>query len=475
MTLARDPNVAIEATRVDAARGALQIASGQFDPVVASGLSQESSNVPKSPASTQETRTLQSTLGVTKQFRTGLTLEPQFQLDRNQNVTAGSSALNTGTLKFQIRQPLLRGRGRAAVQAAELSAEREVAASGLDLRFAVSQRVQVVVSQYWQVRAAEHNLEVLRASERSSRELLESTRKLIAADQVPAAEIVQLEASLAAAESARIGGERDLFAQKQALGREIGLDPAEIAALPLPADPFPEIRPEEVPAVTQARGFIDLALRSRADLEAARQRRIETDLQRKAAENALKPQLDLVLAPGYSGLADNGGAGGFIGPLFRNVPGASALLSLALSWPTLNQRALGALLQIDAARRQNDLGIELLVKGIGADVPAALDAVERDALRLVKAREAVGLFERAFSNEEKKLKAGTSTLLDLITQRDRLTTARQTEVSAELALALSLLDLRFRTGTLVGSGGGPGGEVETARLTTLPSPREGAP
>jgi outer membrane protein len=475
MTLARDPNVAIEATRVDTARGALQIASGQFDPVVASGLSQTSSNVPRSPSSSQETRMLQSTLGVTQQFRTGLILEPQFQLDRSQDVTAGSRPLNTGTLTFQIRQPLLRGRGRAAVQAAELSAEREVAASGLDLRFAVSQRVQVVASQYWQVRAAEHNLEVLRASERSSRELLENTRKLIAADQVPAAEIVQLEASLASAESARIGGERDLFAQKQALGREIGLDAAEIASLPLPSDPFPDIRPEDVPPVTRSRGFIDLALRSRADLEAARQRRIETDLQRRAAENALKPQLDLVLAPGYSGLSDGGGAGGFVGPLFRNVPGASTLLSLALSWPTLNQRALGALLQVDAARRQNDLAIELLAKGIGADVPAALDAVDRDALRLAKAREAVGLFERAFTNEEKKLKAGTSTLLDLITQRDRLTAARQTEVAAELALALSLLDLRFRTGTLVGSGGGPAGEVELARLTTLPSPGEGTP
>jgi outer membrane protein len=475
MTLARDPNVAIEVTRVDTARGALQIASGQFDPVVASGLSQTNDDVPKSLTASQETRTLQNTLGVTKQFRSGLTLEPQFELDRSQNVTAGSSALNTGTLTFQIRQPLLRGRGRAAVQAAELSAEREVAASGLDLRFAVSQRVQVVAAQYWQVRAAEHNLEVLRASERSSRDLLASTRKLIAADQVPAADLVQLEASVAAAESARIGGERDLFTERQSLGREIGLDAAEIAALPLPSDPFPDVRPEEVPPVTRSQGFIDLALRSRADLEAARQRRIETDLQRKAAENALKPQLDLVLRPGYSGLSDGGGAGGFVGPLFRNIPGASTLLSLALSWPTLNQRALGALLQVDAARRQNDLAIELLAKGIGADVPAALDAVQQDALRLVRARQAVGLFERAFTNEEKKLRAGTSTLLDLITQRDRLTAARQTEVAAELALALSLLDLRFRTGTLVGRGGGPTGEVELARLTTLPSLREGAP
>jgi len=467
MTLARDPNVAIEVARVDAARGALQFASGQFDPVVASGLSRTDSNVPDSLSSSQETRTLQNNFGVTKQFRSGLILAPQYQLSRSGDLTAG-------TVTFQLRQPLLRGRGREAVQAAELSAEREVVASGLDLRQAVSQRVLVVASQYWQVRAAEHNLEVLRASESSSRELMENTRKLIAADQVPAADLVQLEASLAAAESARIGGERDLFTERQSLGREIGLDPGEIAALPLPSDPFPDIRPAAVPTAGESRAFIDLALRHRADLEAARQRQVETDLQRRAAENALKPQLDLVLAPGYSGLSDGSSAGSFFSPLFRNVPGASSLLSLALSWPTLNQRALGALLQVDAARRQNALVVDLLAKGIGADVPAALDAVGRDALRLEKAREAVRLFERTFANEEKKLRAGTSTLLDLITQRDRLTAARQTEVASELNLALSLLDLRFRTGTLLGNRGSLG-EVEISRLTTLPSPGESAP
>ncbi len=473
MTLANDPNVAIEAARVDSALGALQIASGRFDPVVTSGLSQTSSNVPQSLSSSQESRTLQNTLGVSKEFRSGLILEPQLQLDRTQDITAGSGTLNAGTVKFQLRQPLLRGRGRAAVQAEELSAEREVVAAGLDLRHTVTQRLRVVASQYWQVRAAEHNLEVLRVNEQSSRELLENTRKLIQADQVPAADLVQLEANLAAAESARIGGERDLFTQRQGLGREIGLGPQEIAALALPSDPFPSLRPDEVPPDAGALSFIELALRHRSDLEAARQRKTELDLQRKAAENALEPQLDLILAPGYSGIAGGGNTTGFFSPLFRNIPGAGAVASLALSWPTRNQRARGALLQIDAARRQSALAIDLVAKGIGADVPAALDAVGRDSLQLERARVAVRLFERTVANEEKKLKGGTSTLLDLISQRDRLIAARQTEVAAELALALSLIELRFQTGTLLRNSG-PAGEVELSSLTTLPSPREDA-
>lgn len=471
MTLARDPNVAIEAARVDSARGALLVASGRFDPVVASGLEETDDRVPKSLSSRQETRTLRSTLGVSQEFRSGLTVAPLFEIDRSQDVTKGSGPANAGTFTFQLRQPLLRGRGRAAVQAAELAAQRELAASGLDLRQTVAQRVLTVASQYWQVRAAEHNLEVLRASERSSGELLENTRKLVQADQVPPAELVQLEANLAAKESARIGGERDLFTQRQSLGREIGLDPAEIAVLPPPADPFPTPAPGEVPPDSRAPDFIAVALRHRADVEAARQRLAEAEIQRKAAENALQPQLDLVVTPGYSGLALGGDTTSFFSPLFRNVPGASTVVALALSWPVLNRQARGTLLQIDAARRQDALAIDLLVKAIGADVPSALDAVRRDALQLDRAREAVRLFERAVVNEEKKLRGGTSTLLDLITQRDRLTAVRQTEVSAELSLAVSLLQLRFQTGTLLGEEG-PVGVVESSRLTTLPPTKE---
>jgi outer membrane protein len=467
LTLAHDPNVAIEATRVDSARGALLIASAIFDPVVVSKLSQANTKLPLTLSTHQDTRILESTVGVTELFRTGLVLEPQAQLDRTQDVGAGAGAADTGAVTFQIRQPLLRGRGRAAVQAGELAAQREVAATELDLRQTVAQRVRIVASQYWQMRAAANNLEVLRVNEGSSRDLLANTRKLIQADQVPAADLVQLEASLASAESARIGGERDLFAQRQSLGREIGLEPAEIAALPSLSDPFPAVRPEEVPPTPRALGFIALALRHRADVEAARQREIELEIQRKAAENALLPQLDLVFTPAYSGIADGGNTVGFFSPLVRNIPGAGATAALALSLPILNRNARGTLLQIDAARRQSALAVDLLAKGIGADVPAALDAVGRDALQLAKAREAVELFERTVANEEKKLKGGTSTLLDLITQRDRLVAARQTEVAAELALALSLLELRFQTGTLI-EGGGPTGEVELSRLTTLP-------
>jgi len=474
MTLEHDPNIALDEASLQSARGSLEIAAGDFDPLLSSTLTEADDRTPLTASSSSRTRTLQSNSGVVKRFRSGLSVEPQLDLVRTDEVTAGSDVVNTGTLRIIIRQPLLRGRGRAAANAVELEAERELAASGLDLRQTIALRIQTVVAQYWTTEAEARNLDVLRESEESSRNLLENTRKLIDADQVPAADLVQLEANLAFKESARIGGERQLFAARQNLGREIGLDAAEIRRLPLPSEPFPAIRLDDLPPPATAERLIEEALRRRADLRAARERRAGVEIRRRAAENALKPQLDLLLTPGYSGLMTGADAVSFLSPLYRNIPGASASVGLGLSVPFRNHRARGALLQTEAVLKQSALAVDLLAKEIGADVPTALDAVTRNARQLERARQAVRLFERAVVNEEKKLRAGSSTLLDVITQRDRLTSARQSEVSSELALALALLDLRFTTGTLLDDEISENGaaSMQTARLTTLPDLQE---
>lgn len=477
LALENDPNIAIGQAQLAGAQGALLGAAGQFDPVVTSRVDQVESDTPLSESTSREERSLESAVGVSKQFRSGLTVTPEAGISRVDVPGGAVNALNVGTLAFAFRQPLLQGRGRTVTTANERSAEREVAASTLDLEQTTAERVLAVVSQYWTVRARLLDLDILSASEQSSRELLDTTRRLVEADQTPAAELVLLEANLAAKESSVIGGERALFTARQDLGREIGLEPERIATLPLPADPLPEVSPGEVPPPADAGRFIDEAIRRRADVRAARERQSAAEILLRAADDAMKPRLDLLFVPSWSGLVTGDGAGDYFGSLGRNVPGANASLGFSLSWPTLNRTARGLQAQTEAIRRQTELLIELLSRGLGADVPSALDAVRSSALQVEKAAEAVRLFERAVINEEKKLRAGSSTLIDVISQRDRLTSARQTEVSARLALALALVRLRFETGTLLAAGdpGTGGAALRTELLTTVPSLEETRP
>jgi len=465
LALERDPNVAVLETRLQAARGDLIVAASPFDPELTTTAVQEESRTPD--AATQ--RNLTTTLGLTQLLRTGMSLEPELRLERTRDAGTPGAADNLGTFTLRVRQPLLRGRGRLANAGDEEAGRHDLAATGLEVRHEISLRVLAVATQYWTAAAAVRDLEVLRSSEASARELLETTRRLIEADQVPAAELVQLEANLAAQESATLGGEELLFAARQDLGREIGLEAAAIAALPLPGDPFPQVRWDGPPPAEIQEGWIAAARSRRADLRAVAERRAGADLRWRTAALALRPKLDLILAPSYSGRVEGAGASSYVSPLFRNVPGLSSSLTLDLAWPLLNRRAEGDLVRSAALYDQ-------VARGIDALVPAALDALARDVQRLAKAREAVGLFERAVGNEEKKLRAGTSTLINLISQRDRLTGARQAEVRARLALALSLLRLRFETGTLLAERDGERAEVAADGLTTPPAlPSGGTP
>ncbi len=468
LALRHDPNLRLEEARLRSARGVLLSSRGTFDPVLSTGLSEVSTNDPLTEQSSKQQSLTGTSFDVKKRFRNGFSLEPGLDLLRTDESGPG---VNVGTFSVTLRQPLLRGRGRTALAAPEMSAERQVAAGELDLRQVTAERVLAVASQYWLARAAALNLGILRETEDRARELLETTRKLIEADVTPAAEVVQVEANLAAKEASRIGGERDLFEARQGLGREIGLDRQAIAALPLPSDGFPALPSTAAPGAAEQDRFVAAALERRSDLLAARERRSAAEILRRAGDNALKPQLDLVVTPSYTGLVEGNEPGSFFSPLYRNVPGASAEFGITLSWPTANSLARGQLVQLESTREQTTLLEDLVEKQVSADVPVALDAVARHAQQLERAAAAVRLFERTVINEEKKLRAGTSTLIDLITQRDRLTSARQAEVSAQLSLALALLELRFQTGTLVSEAG-----VDPGRLMSVPfQPGETSP
>lgn len=442
LALEHDPNIALVEARLASSRGAVQVARGIFDPVITSSLTQAESRQPVDETSSSTSSTLSQSVGFQHLLRSGLSLEPSIDLQR----TDGSGPpINTATVTFTVRQPLLRDRGRQTVGAEALARERELEAARLDLEHTIAQRLSEVMARYWRARAGIFDLEVLRATEASSRELLATTRRLVAADVTPAAEVVQLEADLTSREVSRIAGEQALVRALLDLGREIGIG-ADTLDLPAPDDPFPILDLSSLP--TTDASLLAAALAKRGDLAAARERLAAAELRRRAASNALRPRLDLVLAPSYRGLAEGGGVGELYAPLLENVPGFSTSIGFTLSWPTANRRAEGALLQADATVRQNALQVSLATNAIDTEVPAALDAVRSSVEQLTRLERAVGLFEKALENEIKKLRAGTSTVVDLISQRDRLTSAQQRRVAAQLALALALTDLRFETGTL---------------------------
>lgn len=478
LTLANDPNIALAESALDADRGTLLAAEGRFDPLLTADLTGSEDEAPIDADTSSRSSTSTAQVGVERRLRGGQTLTPEISLSRVDSV----GAVNRATVSFSFRQPLLRGRGREVTTSDVESATRDVEAGRRDLRHTLARRLLAVGNQYWAVKAALENLEILRATETGSLALLENTRRLIAADLTPAAELVQLEADLASKQANRISGEQALYAARQALARDIGLD-AWQHQLPLPSDAFPTVDPAHLPPPDAGPGLARRAFEQRDDLRAATLRLRADELRLRADEDAVLPRLDLVVTPSYSSLEEGTALGDFFTPLYDRIPGLSASFGLSFSLLTGNRAARGNRIRSQSVVRRGGLQVDLLRKTIGADVLIALDALRAGAERLERVAAAERFFARAVENEEKKLRGGTSTLIDVISQRDRLTSAQQGRVNAQRALALAILELRFQTGTLIGpdgesadpksategtTEGGRGAAIGVDNLTTLP-------
>ena len=464
LMLEQDPNVALARTDVESAEGRLDVERADFDPLLSGSAGFEDSETPTSETSVTVVDAQSAGVTVSQLFRSGLSVSGDLDITRSDGEP---EATNIGSISFTVRQPLARGRGRDVVTANERSSELSFEASRLDLEHRIAERVLAVATQYWSVVSAAADLEILRSNYDRASDAFENYKRLVAADQVPAADLVQLEADVVSRQVAMLSAEQTLFARRQTLGFEIGLDARASAALPLPGDAFPRVESERLPDPLDG-DLIDGALAQRADLQALENRRQSSEVLLTAAENALLPRLDLVLTPSYTGLTEDDGFGGLFSSLTDNVPGVSATFGLSFSWPLRNRSAEGLYQQSAAGLERRDLQIDLLANSITSQVTTAVDAVRASSEQLELAIRAVSLFERALENEQKKLRASRSTLLDTITQRDRLTSAQQRQNSAEFALALALVRLRFQTGTLF-EAAGDGISFDFDRLTTVPA------
>jgi outer membrane protein TolC len=213
--------------------------------------------------------------------------------------------------------------------------------------------------------------------------------------------------------------------------------------------------------------YVQQALIERADYRAAQKRIEEFRVLLIAAQNALKPQLNLNFQAGFSGLSEGTAPAQFFNSPYHSIQGLDAIAGVTYSFPPRNDLATGQVRQARASLNQAQLRATDLGRGIASSVVTAVNAVRSAAMQLDKARESVRSFEAALQGEREKFKLGFNSLVDVLTVEDRLTTAMTAQVSAELTYALALTQLRFATGTIVA----PDKEVNSVnrdRFFTLP-------
>jgi outer membrane protein TolC len=460
-----NPNIALQQQQLLVNRGNELIAQGQFDAIVTGAITRSRDLRPLredekgslafftgSTFNSQVSNALTYSVGVDRTLQSGVTVGANVGVTTLFDNVSGASnipAQTAGRLSFNVRAPLLRNFGTEATTANLVAAEAEVAAAQYDLVFSNAQTLLNTTLAYWDYLAQLRRLEIARDAERRSLRLVEETRRLIEADQQPAADSQLVLANSSDRLRARISAEQALADARRNLALQIGLTPERLVDMPPPADDFPRYTGQPLALNAPIGYLLDLALLRRADFVAAKHRERAARRRVDAARNGLKPQLDFILGVGYDTLVESRAPFnlGQVAGTNRVGPSVNATLSAQLPWR--NSAAEGIFLAQSATLSASLIRVRNLSDVIGSNIHTDAQALVNSGRALTQSVETSRYYTQAVENERTRRRLGLVTLIDVINFEDRLTDALAAEVQARQAYANAIAQLRFDLGTIV--------------------------
>lgn len=483
ITIQNQPDIQLKEQDVEVSRGKLQVETGAFDTNLNANVQGSHNSRPlgsyeqlvDAPAINEVIDQNIFGVGVSKQFRNGISINPNVNVTRSeiQPIILGTSVngpSTASTIDFEITVPLLKGRGVASTAANETAAKKNLEVSEFTMRQAISTDVLSTVQAYWDYVAARATVRQRVESEGRAQRIANDMKMLVAGGEKPASEMEQVSANLAAKTAARLSDDQVAVNARHRLGLAMGLQSEAIQALPPASDDFPDLSDKDIAYL----GKIDvqlgeLALQYRADYLGSKKAEEAAKVLVVAAKFNLRPQLDFTAGAGYNGVDEGRAYQRYLESLTNNVRGYNASFSLTYKWPIENNTARGNLLQKEAAYRKAVISTRDLGRNIGSNVAQAIATLRNKMSELSKYREAVNHYLNAVESEKQKNRLGISTTLDLLNTEERLTNALVNQIAAQAAFAKALVQLRHETGTLLVDRGG-GISVGEGELTTIPQP-----
>jgi outer membrane protein TolC len=189
-------------------------------------------------------------------------------------------------------------------------------------------------------------------------------------------------------------------------------------------------------------------VQARRDVKAAEETLRATSAQLEGQDHNTLPDLELSVSVGYTGALDDDGVGPFFAAPGRHVEGVNGGASLSLELPLGNVERKAARDLASARRSSAEIARDDLQRNVRIEVMRALADLRLHERALSAARQAEASYAQALSDERDKLKAGLSTVIDVVLTEELSTQAQLGRVANELVLALALARLRFAQGAL---------------------------
>jgi len=442
-----------------------------FDPIITGGMDIEHATFPQSSTILNGVNSLQQNSGIanfgyTQGFGSGTLLSVGFNNDR-----IATNSLNSllspevdSNFRFSLRQHLLAGFGFGPNLRFIRIARNNREISDVAFRGQVIATVSQIQNIYWDLVNAYEDVKVKERSLELAEKTLSDDREQVRIGAIAPMEVMKAESEESARSQDLLLSQNEQQLQalliKNAITRDLS-DPVLASAEVIPTDTMsiPETEP-----VTPIQDLIADAQGHRPELAEARIDLTNREITRKAAANALKPQVDLVAFYGAYGLAGLGNAANLaykppnaiplpsptgyssaFSDLFKNNSPDYAV-GINVTIPLRNRGAQADQIRSQLEYRQAQLHLQQLQNQIGIEVRNAQFALVQNRSRVNAARKARDLAQQTFDIEQKKKALGASTS-NLVLQADRdLAQAESNFVAAMSTYEKSRVELDRATG-----------------------------
>ncbi len=417
-------------------------------------------------------------MGVTKKLRTGAVLTARGTVDKFNTDTLKPPAVptkNVGSLTFVVQQPLMKGFLNGAQWMAERAAENQLYATYYDDFQAISLAIYNTTNAYWAAVGAQNALEVQMMSIRRITDLASSVNKLIENDLLARSSFYQMSQQESNQQLALLAASRQVFATVQALRLAMGdISVTDMRDIKLNlTDDFAITKIDQDKFQSQFNQYFDYALKFNYNIQASTLRQTVAAYLLKGADNDCLPQLDVVGQLTQQNFQTGNKAKELFSPLDMKKPESDWSLGINFSVPLYNDGALGVYEQRRAAFSQSMLNTQLLTEQVLQNLRIALSDQLNIAARLVEADQNVEIAQKVFHNSEKQFKAGISTLFDLLSYENSLTSAILARTALRTSYMQNIALIRFLTASTFaqgdcGSCSEDGSCIEILDVTTLP-------
>ncbi len=353
-----------------------------------------------------------------------------------------STSFDSG-FTFAYSQPLLRNFGRLNNEREIIIAQQNSQLSRQEFERVVTTTTQDVVNAYWNLVNARQQLVVDQQSLGLATELHDRNRIQVEVGTLAPLELVQSEAAIATREEEIIRSTAAIGDAEDVLRRLLNL-PAEGGIWETPINPTTAPETERITIDVDA--AIATALQERPELRSQEIQLQLAQIDAQFLKNQLKPDLNLNVNYGYSGV------GLQYGDAFDQITGLDFgrwFIQLQFAYPIQNRaaRAQSASANLNVERVQAQLEEQRTL--ITTEVRRAARAVETAAKQIDAARTSVRFQEQSLDAERKRYENGMSTSFQITQIQEDVTQARRNEVQATINYRTSLAEYYRSVGRLL--------------------------